>query len=159
MDNSYLKAYCKIEEYNRNHINSCCCSFTDPIVTVAGSLTNTLTETLSAVGQIVTFNNSNLVSGVSANDNSITVNTSGNYLINYGYTASSGTGSAISIYVNGVELERSRLTLKGTAGSVSGSVVVSLNKGDTLTLRCSLYTADLVLPADTLNAYLTLKSI
>lgn len=35
MDNSYLKAYCKIEEYNRNHINSYC-SFDNPIVTVKG---------------------------------------------------------------------------------------------------------------------------
>lgn len=156
MNNSYLKAYCKVEEYNRNNISGCCCSVNTPVTRILASLTNTETETLSQVGQIVTFNSSNIVSGVSTTNESITVNRSGNYLINYGVTASSGTASAVSVYVNGVEDENTRLTLEGTAGSMSGSVVISLNKGDILTLRCSVYTADLVLPRDTLNAYVTL---
>lgn len=157
MNNSYMRAYCKVQEYNQNHINSgCCCCFDEVDNTSVAQLRSTTAQTLSAVNQLVTFNTSNSFRNATVTGESITVNESGRYLINYGFNASAGQNSALSLYINGVENASTRLTILDESGDLSSSIILNLNAGDVITMRVSVYTANVTLPADTLNAYITL---
>ena len=157
MNNSYMRACCKVQEYNQNHINSgCCCYFNEVDNTSVAQLRSTTAQTLSAVNQLVTFNTSNSFRNATVAGESITVNESGRYLINYGFNASAGQNSALSLYINGVENASTRLTILGTSGDLSSSIILNLNAGDVITMRVSAYTASVTLPADTLNAFITL---
>lgn len=157
MNNSYMKAYCKIEEYNRNHPSSgCCCCFDEVDNTSIAQLRNTAARTLSTLNQLVTFNSTNSFRNATVTNETITVNEAGTYQIDYGFNASSGQNSAISLYINGVENTLSRLKILDTSESLSSSIILNLNEGDVISMRVSQYTTNIALPAETLNAYITL---
>ncbi len=156
MNNSYMRAYCKVQEYNQNHMNLGCCCFDELDNTSVAQLRSTTAQTLSAVNQFVTFNTSNSFRNATVTGESITVNEPGRYLINYGFNASAGQNSALSLYINGVENASTRLTILDASGDLSSSIILNLNAGDVITMRVSVYTASVTLPADTLNAYITL---
>ena len=99
------------------------------------------------------FKNSNVTS------TAITVTNAGTYLVNYGFNASSTAGSALSLYQNGTEINSSRLLLRDDVGEMSGSIIIALAAGDTLSLGASVIVTNLVLPAGALNAYVTLTPI
>ena len=125
------------------------------------TLTNTDALTLDAIGTPITFNTTNAIqnASISGTSDSVTVNTAGVYHITYGFTATSGLNSSISLYVNDAENTNTRLTVIDAPSSYSGDIILELNAGDTLSLEMSTGTTSIVLPADTLNAYLNIAPI
>lgn len=65
---------------------------------------------------------------------SITVAVSGTYQIDYGVSITAGVGSAIAIAVNGTVDPSTSLTALVATGGISGSAMLTLTAGDTLTL-------------------------
>ena len=121
-------------------------------------LLNTATQTITAVNTPINFSNTQAFKNSTVTSTGMTVNNGGTYLLNYGINASSTAGSAVSIYVNGVEVPTTRISLTA-AGSTDGSVILTLNSGDVISLRASAISTNIVLPADSLNAYVTLVPV
>lgn len=148
---------------NGGGVSGCCCQgdITRILPTssmAVAELLNTATQTITAVNTPINFSNPQAFKNSTATSTGITVNNGGTYLLNYGINASSTAGSAVSIYVNGVEVPTSRVSLLA-AGSTNGSVILTLNSGDVISLRSSVISTNIVLPADSLNAYVTLVPI
>lgn len=125
------------------------------------TLNNVDAVTLTAVGDLVPFSDTNAIqnASISATGDTVTVNGAGTYLLNYGFTPSAGTGSAISVYINGVENTTTRLTITSDTSTYSGGIILDLAAGDTISMGKSLNTTDITLPADTMNAYLNIVPI
>lgn len=148
---------------NAPRVGGCCCQGDItrilPTSTMAvAELLNTATQTITSVNTPINFSNPQAFKNATATQTGITVNNGGTYLLNYGINASSTAGSAVSVYVNGVEVPTSRISLVA-AGSTNGSVILTLNPGDVISLRSSVISTNIVLPANSLNAYLTLVPI
>ncbi len=123
-------------------------------------LLNTATQTITTVGTFVAFNNPTAFKNSTVSPTSINVTNAGTYLIEFGYTALSTSGSAMSLYIDGVENVLTRLLLQDVeGGSVSGSIILTLAAADTIALGSSVIVTNLVLPAGVLNAYVTLTPV
>ncbi|MEG2915726.1 MAG: hypothetical protein RR839_04710, partial [Oscillospiraceae bacterium] len=75
------------------------------------------------------------------------------------YTALCQQGSAMSLYINGIEQVDSRLTLIDEKGSMSANIIVTLGAGAVIALGASKIETKLTLPGETLNAYVTLTPL
>lgn len=125
------------------------------------TLNNTTAVTLTDVGDLVPFSNADVIENatINATNDTVTVTNAGTYLINYGITPSTGTGSAVSLYINGTENAVTRLTLTDSTSTYSGGIILNLAAGDTISIGKSLNTTAITLPADTMNAYLNIIPI
>jgi len=65
----------------------------------------------------------------------IVVPTTGTYQINYCVNLTAGVGSAIDISINGTPDASTNIDILTTTGEVSGTAMLTLTGGDTLTLR------------------------
>lgn len=167
-DPSWQKAIEKIRHDSKKCKPTCCVGPTGPTgpsgptstdTLAVAQLTKTTAQTISTVGTFVSFNTSTAFKNSTVSTTGITVNNAGTYQINFGFNATAGTGSALSIYKNGVEVGASRLTLIDEAGSAAGSIIITLANSDTIGLASSLLTTNIVLPASQLNAYITIIPI
>lgn len=96
--------------------------------------------------------------------NSITVEQEGDYEINYGLLGSVSPASTItlSVNVNGtpeVSGVISQDFIVGTARSMNGSTIVSLNAGDVVTLTVQGSATTTLTPIDNVSSYLTVKKL
>ena len=103
-------------------------------------------------------------SNVTYGTNDITVNLAGDYEINYGLLGSVDPASTItlSVYVNGSLLPSANISqdfISGTARSMNGSTIVSLDEGDVLTLMATGSVVTSLTPNDQVNTYLTEKKL
>ena len=135
---------------------------TGPVLTstlAVATMQKTTTQTLSAVDTLVSFNTATALKNSSVTAITITIDNTGTYDLAYGFNASAGVDSAMSIYINGNELESTRLVLLEEAGSLSADILITLNAGDTISLGSSVITTNIVLPAGSLNAYIALTPV
>ncbi|MCH5148992.1 MAG: hypothetical protein J1G05_06530 [Clostridiales bacterium] len=96
--------------------------------------------------------------------NSITVDEDGDYEINYGLLGSVDPASTItlSVNVNGTPEPSGVISqdfITGTARSMNGSTIVSLNAGDEITLTAEGSATTTLTPLDNVNSYLTVKKL
>ena len=96
--------------------------------------------------------------------NSITIEQDGDYEINYGLLGSVNPASTITISVNvngtpEVSGVISQDFITGTARSMNGTTIVSLNDGDVITLTVEGSAATTLTPLDNVNGYLTVKKL
>ena len=96
--------------------------------------------------------------------NSITVEEEGDYEIHYGLLGSVTPASTItvSVNVNGTPVPSGVISqdfITGTARSMNGSTIVSLNAGDEVTLTVEGSATTTLTPADNVNSYLTVKKL
>ena len=108
---------------------------------------------------MVSFNTATALKNSTVTATTLTVTNAGTYQIVYGYNASAGVNSALSIYLNGNELTSTRLLDSDTAGSPSAAILITLSAGDILSLGSSVITTNIVLPAGSLNAYIALTPV
>ena len=123
------------------------------------TMQKTTTQTLSVVDTLVSFNTATALKNSSVTATTITIDNTGTYDLAYGFNASAGVNSAMSIYINGNELESTRLVLLEEAGSLSADILITLNAGDTISLGSSVIVTNIVLPAGSLNAYIALSPV
>ena len=95
---------------------------------------------------------------------SIIVEQAGDYEINYGLLGSVDPASTItlSVNVNGAPEVSGTISqdfITGTARSMNGSTIVSLDAGDVITLTVEGSAATTLTPLDNVNAYLTVKKL
>ena len=96
--------------------------------------------------------------------NSITVDAEGDYEINYGLLGSVNPASTItlSLNVNGTPEASGVISqdfIAGTARSMNGSTIVSLNAGDIVTLTVEGSATTTLTPLNNVNSYLTVKKL
>lgn len=96
--------------------------------------------------------------------NSITVDEEGDYEINYGLLGSVDPASTITISVNVNGTPEASATISqdfitGTARSMNGSTIVSLDAGDVVTLTVEGSATTTLTPLDNVNSYLTVKKL
>ena len=96
--------------------------------------------------------------------NSITITEEGDYEINYGLLGSTNPASTItlSVNVNGTPEASGQISqdfIVGTARSMNGSTIVSLNAGDIVTLTVEGSATTTLTPLDNVNGYLTVKKL
>ena len=96
--------------------------------------------------------------------NSITVDEDGDYEINFGLIGSVDPASTItlSVNVNGTPEASGTISqdfISGTARSMNGSTIISLNDGDVVTLTVEGTAATTLTPQDNTNTYLTVKKL
>jgi hypothetical protein len=143
-------------------VSSCCCGDVSRILPTSSmavaELLNIQEQTITGTNTLVTFSTTEALKNATVSENGITVNNGGTYLINYGINATNTTGSAVSIYVNGTEVPNTRITLEAV-GNINGSKLLTLNSGDTISLRSSVISTNIELPANTLNAFVTLVPV
>ena len=135
---------------------------TGPVLTstlAVATMQKTTTQTLSVVDTLVSFNTATALKNSSVTATTITIDNTGTYDLAYGFNASAGINSAMSIYINGNELESTRLVLLEEAGGLSADILITLNAGDTISLGSSVITTNIVLPAESLNAYIALTPV
>ncbi|MCH5159131.1 MAG: hypothetical protein J1F33_08050, partial [Clostridiales bacterium] len=95
---------------------------------------------------------------------SITVNQDGDYEINYGLLGSVDPASTItiSVNVNGTPEASGVISqdfIAGTARSMNGSTIVSLNSGDVITLTVQGSATTTLSPLNNVNSYLIVKKL
>lgn len=135
---------------------------TGPVLTstlAVATMQKTTTQTLSVVDTLVSFNTATALKNSSVTATTITIDNTGTYDLAYGFNASAGINSAMSIYINGNELESTRLVLLEEAGGLSADILITLNAGDTISLGSSVIVTNIVLPAGSLNAYIALTPV
>ena len=103
-------------------------------------------------------------SNVTYGTNSITVNLAGDYEVNYGLLGSVDPASTItlSVYRNGALLPSAEISqdfITGTARSMNGSTIVTLDAGDVLTLMAEGSATTTLIPNAQVNTYLTVKKL
>ncbi|NNJ33340.1 BclA C-terminal domain-containing protein, partial [Lacrimispora defluvii] len=88
-------------------------------------------------GADVPFSNNGPLAGVThtAGTAAITVPTAGTYQIDYYVDITAGVGSAIAIAVNGTPDASTNVVALVATGEISGTAMLTLAAGDTLTLR------------------------
>ena len=101
---------------------------------------------------------------VTYDDNGITVAQEGDYEINYGLLGSVEPASTItiSVNVNGTPEASGVISqdfIVGTARSMNGSTIVSLNAGDVVTLTVEGSATTTLTPLNNVNTYLTVKKL
>ena len=97
-------------------------------------------------------------------ENSITVDQDGDYEINYGLLGSVNPASTItiSVNVNGTPEPSGVISqdfITGTARSMNGTTIVSLNAGDVVTVTVEGTAATTLTPLDNVSGYLTVKKL
>ena len=90
-----------------------------------------------AGGADVSFDSNGPLSGVThtAGAAAVTVPTTGTYQIYYGVNVTAGTGASIAIAVNTTTDPSTVVSLLVGTGETSGTVMITLAAGDTITLR------------------------
>ena len=121
------------------------------------SLTENVPVTLTLGSQMPDLN-------VTYGANSITVTQDGDYEINYGLLGSVNPASTITIAVNVNGAPETSGTISqdfivGTARSMNGSTILSLNAGDEVTLTVEGSATTTLTPLDNVNSYLTVKKL
>ena len=96
--------------------------------------------------------------------NSITVIEEGDYEINYGLLGSVNPASTItlSVNVNGTPETSGEISqdfIVGTARSMNGSTIVSLDAGDVVTVTVEGSATTTLTPLNNVNSYLTVKKL
>ena len=96
--------------------------------------------------------------------NGITVEEEGDYEINYGLLGSVNPASTITISVNVNATPEASGTISqdfitGTARSMNGSTILSLNAGDVVTLTVEGTATTTLTPLNNVNSYLTVKKL
>ena len=96
--------------------------------------------------------------------NSITIDEEGDYEINYGLLGSVDPASTITLSVNVNAAPEASGTISqdfitGTARSMNGSTIVSLNEGDVITLTVEGTATTTLTPQNNVSAYLTVKKL
>ena len=116
---------------------------TGPGITVYGYVytpySQDSTTSAQATGDILSTDNGALVGGIAhaVNTASITVPTTGDYVINYGVSVLSGINSVNAVAVNGAPVASTALLVSLPEGEYANSCILSLNAGDVLTLRAT----------------------
>ncbi|MPN21222.1 hypothetical protein SDC9_168601 [bioreactor metagenome] len=90
-----------------------------------------------AGGADVLFSNNGPLSGVThtAGTAAVTVPVAGSYQISYSVSLTVGVGAAIAITVNATVDASTNVTILVGTGVISGTAILTLAAGDTLTLR------------------------
>ena len=96
--------------------------------------------------------------------NSITVTEDGDYEINYGLLGSVNPASTITISVNVNGTPEASGTISqdfvvGTARSMNGSTILSLDANDVVTLTVAGSATTTLTPLNNVNSYLTVKKL
>ncbi len=96
--------------------------------------------------------------------NTITIVTGGNYEVNYGLTGNTSETTVVttSVAVNGTTVPSGTTASNGlTGGNVqqNGSVILSLNTGDVLSLQAASGVATTITPQGGVVGYLTVKQL
>ena len=97
----------------------------------------TVLDATVAGGADVPFSNNGPLTGVThtAGTTTFRVPETGEYLITYGVSITSGVGSQIAIAVNGTVDASTPISALVNTGEISGSAVLTLAAGDNITLR------------------------
>jgi hypothetical protein len=102
----------------------------------------------------IAFNSNGALSGVThtAGATTVTVPNTGIYQIDYGVNIQAGFGSAVAIAVNGIPVPSTNIPV-GVSGA-AGTVILSLNAGDVLTLRNNTVNQIVLSPSPSIGALL-----
>lgn len=95
-----------------------------------------------AGGENIVLSNNGPLSGIThtANTATMTVPTTGNYLVHYSISTTGGVGAQLAVAVNGSVKPSTPVNVLAT-GNLSGSAILLLTAGDVLTLRNNSSTA------------------
>lgn len=121
----------------------------------------TIADATVVGGADIPFSNNGPLSGVThtVGTTTFTVQSSGNYEINYGISITAAVGSILAVAINGVVDASTPITALVATGNISGTAILTLAAGDVVTLRNNSFVPFALALAPSVGAQITFKKL